>query len=239
MLAFFEKNMKNDFSLTVLVTMFGLVSGFCSILGFWSYIDFDIFPFLSTVDILKSSFTPSILLIAVIIFNFLCAYFFSDDSFIAQEIHKRKDRFPIFFYIVSGSLHLLLLVLVIINYHGEVESKNMYIKAFPVVYCILILFSFKASLDIRILPEYNIVLRSVLIYFLIVFPAISFENGMAHAKSILKKEFYYIVPGKGCTDTQLDNIYLGFYSDRLISLSVKDKVICLKKDENLQLIRKK
>lgn len=213
--------------------------GACYLLGFWTPLHFNIFEFLSPVDILKSATYPVIPAALGVFFYVLM------DSYNSQGTRKPEGNDPkaikVLFWILAATMLIIILIniflLITHLYHlfiSEPERRLSY--ALPVA-------TFIASVYLVLKPpfmkESSKLARNFVIIFTCVLPTVSYFQGDKNIRKILEGEASYYKLKQTSTNCEVsassDMIYLGLHGNRYVFIDSESQDICIESDNSILL----
>ena len=229
-----------NWSTSALLYLYCILIGGLYHLGFWAPLNFNIFEFLTPIDILKSATYPLIpALMISFIFSAYSALHTYSHSFSPENLpqHEESKSTKIFYW---SSMILLALIgvyhianLLYLAYRLP-EKRFLYVLTLFSALAVYYVFSRPAAIK-----NTKTIVKNALLLFITLLPTMSYYQGdkNINSKIDLNTSFYHLKKSsKNCEVTiGSKEIYLGFYGGMYFFINSDNRDICIEKDGGVQL----
>lgn len=209
--------------------------GSCYFLGFWTPLHFNIFQFLTPIDILKSATYPIIPAALGIFFFVLIDAVNSSNNSIKTDRSDPKSMkvlywLTIVILFIMFAINAITVAVYIFNaIISEPEKRLSY--ALPAISIITAIY---LVINPPILKDNAKFIRNFVIIFLCFLPTVSYFQGEKNITSKMEESssfFFLKKSSKNCAVVkESKEIYLGFYGGMYIFINSKNQDICIEKD---------
>jgi len=224
-----------NWTYSAIVYLYFIFVGSCYFLGFWTPLHFNIFQFISPVDILKSATYPLIPAALGIFFFVLIDTVNSSGTSTKPDKEDPKSIKVLYWFAI-----LLLFLLVAFNIISLVsylysalvsEPENRLSYALPATSIISTIYLLLNPPFLKDKPKF---IRNFVIIFTCALPTVSYFQGERNITNKIKSTssfFYLKKSSKSCeVSTKNKEVYLGFYGGMYIFMNSKNQDICIEKD---------
>lgn len=224
-----------NWTFSAAVYLYFIFVGACYFLGFWTPLHFNIFEFLSPMDILKSATYPIIPAALGIFFFVLIDAVNSSNNSIKTDDSDPKSIKALYWFAIF--LLFLMLVMNVINVAVHIfqaiisEPEKRLSYALP---AISIIGAIYLAINPPFLKDKTRFIRNFVIIFACFLPTVSYfqgEENIINKMESTSSFFYLKKSSKNCNVAKgSKEIYLGFYGGMYIFMNSANKDICIEKD---------
>ncbi|WP_413742271.1 hypothetical protein ACL2XO_04900 [Sodalis sp. RH15] len=234
--------MKFNLPISAILTTYILICGFAYLWGYWDNFDIEIktiIQLLDVADIIKASILPMLSIIGLSLMHSLITY--SDGYLIKKNTYsdyltfkeKKSSGYKILFYIlftISGLTSIYYLWK-----YFDSDANLEYYKAISVL--VLSSSSYFIITNKNIIPNINANLRLILLYSIIMLPALMLDKGALDGNNIKNgKDVILMVNNSYCSNDKNEVFYyLATYGGKGVSYSPSNDMICIFTYDNLGL----
>ena len=233
-------NMKIDLMSGAAATGYLLICSSLYLWVFWLHFDINILQFIDASDIVKAAAIPSIPLICLLIFNLAIYQFNVVDTETREKYKAAGGSFKAYSYLASSYIYLMFFcAIVVLGYSlynfftGSIPEK--YVSGATLIGCCL---TFYLIFKVKLFLEWGDI-RFIIIPLLCYFPSHLMNRAAEDAKNIIVgKDTYLVSSNLKCTQKEEDKYrYIATLSDKVFSINLSDRSLCIQHYEFLTLAR--
>tara|TARA_B100001059_G_C17672209_1_gene495148 strand:- start:103 stop:870 length:768 start_codon:yes stop_codon:yes gene_type:complete len=224
-----------NWTFSAVLYLYFIFVGACYFLGFWTPLHFNIFEFLSPMDILKSATYPLIPAALGIFFFVLIDAVNSSNNSIKTDDSDPKSIKALYWLAIFILFLMIVMNLIRVAVHifnaiiSEPEKRLSY--ALPAISIIAAIY---LVINPPLLKDKAKFIRNFVIIFACFLPTVSYfqgEKNITNKMEATSSFFYLKKSSKNCTVAkESKEIYLGFYGGMYIFMNSINKDICIEKD---------